>query len=68
MRRCDAFFLLRVLTPSFLPQGLTTFMGEYSTDYGVLFAGLTLSAAPITIVYILLSKQFIQGMTSGAVK
>ena len=51
-----------------LPQGLTTFMGEYSTDYGVLFAGLTLSAAPITIVYILLSKQFIQGMTSGAVK
>ena len=29
-----------------LPQGLTTFMGEYTTDWGVLFAGLTLSAAP----------------------
>src|SRR6185437_2854806 len=25
IRRCDGFFLLRVLTPSFLPHGLTTF-------------------------------------------
>ncbi|MBC7157353.1 MAG: carbohydrate ABC transporter permease, partial [Rhodobacteraceae bacterium] len=24
-----------------LPQGLTTFMGEYTTDWGVMFAGLT---------------------------
>lgn len=51
-----------------LPQGLTTFMGEYATDYGALFSGLTLSAAPIIIIYILLSKQFISGMTAGAVK
>jgi raffinose/stachyose/melibiose transport system permease protein len=51
-----------------LPQGLTTFMGEYTTDWGVLFAGLTLSAAPIILIYIVLSKQFIAGMTSGAVK
>lgn len=51
-----------------LPQGLTAFMGEYTTDWGVLFAGLTLSAAPITLVYILLSRQFISGLTSGAVK
>ncbi|MGV8855240.1 MAG: carbohydrate ABC transporter permease [Devosia sp.] len=51
-----------------LPQGLTTFMGEYTTDWGVLFSGLTLSAAPIIVIYILLSKQFIAGMTSGAVK
>lgn len=51
-----------------LPQGLTTFMGEYTTDWGVLFSGLTLSAAPIIIIYIILSKQFIAGMTSGAVK
>ncbi|MGV8834077.1 MAG: carbohydrate ABC transporter permease [Devosia sp.] len=51
-----------------LPQGLTTFMGEYTTDWGVLFAGLTLSAAPIIVIYIVLSKQFISGMTSGAIK
>lgn len=51
-----------------LPQGLTTFMGEYTTDWGVLFAGLTLSAAPIILIYIILSRQFINGMTAGAVK
>ncbi|KFL26945.1 carbohydrate ABC transporter permease [Paradevosia shaoguanensis] len=51
-----------------LPQGLTSFMGEYTTDWGVLFAGLTLSAAPIILIYIVLSRQFINGMTAGAVK
>ncbi len=51
-----------------LPQGLTSFMGEYTTDWGVLFAGLTLSAAPITLIYVVLSRQFINGMTQGALK
>lgn len=51
-----------------LPQGLTTFIGEFVTNWGVMFAGLTLAAAPIIVVYILLSNQFINGMTSGAVK
>lgn len=67
----DFFFpLVFIQTDSLktLPQGLTTFMGEYTTNWGVLFAGLTLAAAPITLVYIALSRQFINGMTSGAVK
>ncbi len=51
-----------------LPQGLTIFMGEFNTDWGVLFAGLTLAALPITLLYVLLSRQFIAGLTSGAVK
>lgn len=51
-----------------LPQGLTTFMGEYTTDWGMLFAGLTLATIPITLVYIALSGQFIRGMTQGGIK
>src|SRR4051812_33507241 len=51
-----------------LPQGLTIFMGEFNTEWGVLFAGLTLAALPITLVYIVLSRQFVAGMTQGAVK
>jgi raffinose/stachyose/melibiose transport system permease protein len=51
-----------------LPQGLTIFMGEFNTEWGVLFAGLTLAALPITLLYILLSRQFVAGMTQGAVK
>jgi raffinose/stachyose/melibiose transport system permease protein len=51
-----------------LPQGLTVFVGEFTTDWGVLFTGLTLAAPPITLLYIVLSKQFISGITQGAVK
>lgn len=51
-----------------LPQGLTVFMGEYTTDWGMLFAGLTIAALPLSLVYIALSRHFIRGMTSGAVK
>jgi raffinose/stachyose/melibiose transport system permease protein len=43
-------------------------MGEYNTEWGVLFAGLTLAALPITLVYVALSRQFIAGLTHGAVK
>lgn len=51
-----------------LPQGLTMFMGEYSTDWSVLFAGLSLSVLPVALAYVLLSRQFIAGLTAGAVK
>ncbi len=67
----DFFFPLVFITAErlkTLPQGLTVFMGEYNTDWGVLFAGLTLSALPVVLVYIALSRQFIAGMTQGAVK
>ncbi len=67
----DFFFPLVLITNErlkTLPQGLTVFMGEYNTDWGVLFAGLTLAALPITLVYIALSRQFIAGLTQGAIK
>lgn len=51
-----------------LPQGLSVFMGEFHTDWGVLFAGLALASLPITLLYIALSRQFIAGMTQGALK
>ena len=67
----DFFFPLVLISSEglkTLPQGLTVFMGEYNTDWGVLFAGLSLSALPIIAVYAVLSRHFIAGMTSGAVK
>ena len=51
-----------------LPLGMTTFFGQYSTDWGALFAGLTLAALPVVTLYALLSQQFIRGLTAGAVK
>ncbi len=51
-----------------VPQGLTVFFGEYATDYGPLFAGLTLAAMPLILLYLLLSEQFIKALTAGATK
>ena len=67
----DFFFPLVFITSDSrktLSQGLTVFMGEYGTEWGVLFAGLTLAAAPVVVFYLLLSRQFTAGMTQGAVK
>jgi raffinose/stachyose/melibiose transport system permease protein len=49
-------------------QGLTAFFGEYQSQWGPLFAGLTLAALPLIVLYLLLSEQFIKGLTAGAVK
>jgi len=51
-----------------LPLGMTTFFGQYFTDWATLFAGLTLAALPVIATYALLSGQFIRGLTAGAVK
>jgi raffinose/stachyose/melibiose transport system permease protein len=51
-----------------LAQGLTMFFGKYRINYGVLYAGLTLAALPIVVIFIIQSKQFITGMTAGAIK
>ena len=51
-----------------LPLGLTVFMGQYSTDWAVLFAGLTLAALPVIALYAVMSRQFIAGLTAGALK
>ncbi|MBI3961771.1 MAG: carbohydrate ABC transporter permease [Deinococcus sp.] len=51
-----------------LPQGMTVFMGQYSTEWAVLFVGLTLAALPVIALYVVLSRQFIAGLTAGALK
>ena len=51
-----------------MPQGLSVFFGEHAVNMGALFAGLTLSALPLVLLYLLLSEQFIKGLTAGAVK
>ncbi len=44
------------------------FKGQYSTQWNVLFAGLVLATLPMMLVYFVLQKYMIAGMTSGAVK
>jgi raffinose/stachyose/melibiose transport system permease protein len=51
-----------------LPVGLTSFFGQHSTNWSLLFTGLSIAVVPILILYLFMSKYFIRGMTAGAVK
>jgi ABC-type glycerol-3-phosphate transport system permease component len=51
-----------------LAVGLTTFAGQYGTDYGGLFAATTISVLPVIIVYIIFQRRFVAGVASAAVK
>ena len=49
-----------------LQVALTTFQGEFITQYPLLMAGLTISAIPIILVYLFMQKYIIKGVTAGA--
>lgn len=51
-----------------LPLSTYSFYGTYSADYGTIMAGLLLCVIPILILYVVLQKQIISGVVSGAVK
>ena len=51
-----------------LMLGVTYFFGTYQTDWTKVLVVLTLATLPIIILYILMSKQFIKGLTAGAIK
>lgn len=67
----DFFFpLIFIRTPELrtVPLGVSKFFGEYTNDWALLFAALSISIIPVLIVYVLASKQFIAGLTAGALK
>jgi raffinose/stachyose/melibiose transport system permease protein len=51
-----------------LPVGLNYFQGRYSTDVPLLMAGATITFLPVVLVYIIFQRQFIRGITAGALK
>ncbi len=67
----DFFFPLIFIndnTKKTIPLGIQNFFGEYSIQWDLLFAGLNIAVIPIIIFFIILSKQFIGGLTEGAIK
>ena len=51
-----------------LPLGLNSLTGAYSANYGVILAGSLVAAIPTVVLFIVLSKQLIEGLTVGSVK
>jgi len=47
---------------------LDRFKTEYYIDYTLVFAAILLTMLPMLLLYIFMQKQFIGGLTGGAVK
>lgn len=51
-----------------IQAGLLAFQGTYKTQWNFLMAGVIITVIPVIIVYLLLQKHVISGLTAGAVK
>jgi raffinose/stachyose/melibiose transport system permease protein len=48
-----------------IPVAIFTFVGQYSTNWQLVFAGLVMGVAPILVVYFAMQKQIIRGFSGG---
>jgi multiple sugar transport system permease protein len=67
----DFFWPLIVLqkSPNYtLPVGVASLQGEFSTDYGIIFAGAALAALPMIVFFLIFQRYFLEGVRMGALK
>jgi len=57
-------------SPEMMPLSvmISQLRGIYSQDYGLIMAGTLISIVPVMLLFLLLQKEFISGLTTGAVK
>lgn len=48
--------------------GLQRFIGQYSSEYGLIMAGSVISLIPVLIVFLMLQKYFVEGIATSGVK
>ena len=51
-----------------LPFGIYSFVSQFQTNYGNIGAFLVMGAAPVILLYFILSEKITKGMVAGAVK
>ncbi len=67
----DFFWPLIVTTePSMfvINLGIASLVGPYDYQYGILLSGALLASLPVIIVFLFFQRQFLEGLTAGAVK
>jgi raffinose/stachyose/melibiose transport system permease protein len=60
--------LIRDSSKRTIPVGITSFFGEYQTDFATLFAGLSIATIPLVVLFLLATKQIVTGLTAGMSK
>jgi multiple sugar transport system permease protein len=51
-----------------LPIAIALFQGEHSTSWGLVFAASTILVGPVILVFAIFQRQFVSGLTTGALK
>ena len=51
-----------------LPVGVLGYIGEHTTDWGLLMAASTLVCVPVFALFFFLQRQFIAGLVQGSIK
>lgn len=51
-----------------IPLGIQAFFGEYTVKWDLLFSALTIAVVPMILFFLVMSRQFISGLTEGAIK
>lgn len=51
-----------------LPVGLAGIIGQYQVDWGLLLAGASVTVLPVLILFSLVGRNFVEGLTAGAIK
>jgi multiple sugar transport system permease protein len=68
----NSFLWPRIVTSSevmfTLPVGLAQLQLKNTSNWTQIMAGATLTALPMILVFLLMQRRFIEGMTAGAVK
>jgi raffinose/stachyose/melibiose transport system permease protein len=64
------FFLPFIISDSLptVQMGVAELKGATSAQWGLIFAGVIISAVPLVVAYILFTEQFVSGLTAGALK
>ena len=51
-----------------LPLAMLGFRGEYAIEFSMLFTAVMVASLPMVVMYLLMQRAFISGLTAGAVK
>lgn len=51
-----------------LPLGIYSFIGQYSVEWNYLMAAALIAIVPVLVLFLLIEKNLVKGLTAGAVK
>ena len=51
-----------------LPLGIYSFLGQYSVEWHYLMAAALIATVPVLVLFLLIEKHLVKGLTAGAVK